>query len=144
MANDIIKEFLAAQTALLQEKGRIEQRLAQINRALSQGVPPSVVAAAVGGTKAVVALPAAKGRGGRRTISAAGRARIAAAARARWARTRAGKGGGKAGAVAPKKAKRQLSAEGRAKIIAATKARWERMRAAKAVAAAPVPPAAAL
>ena len=163
MANDIIANYLAAQSALLQEKSRLEQRLVEITEALNQtaagasvpaiaklssdliagaGLTPVVARRGPGrpkGSGVKAAAPAAPK--GRRTMSAAARARIAAAARARWAKVKAAKGEAPAASVAaaapaPKKAKRKMSAEGRARIVAATKARWARVHAEQAAKAA--------
>ncbi len=120
-----LNQYLKLQTALLNEKSRIEARLSDINKVLGGEV--SVVASAPV-TNAT--------RGGRRTLSAATKAKMAAAQKARWAKLK-----GKAAVVAAStttspsvpapKRKRKMSAAGRAAIIAATKARWAKIRAAK-------------
>ncbi|GDY21245.1 hypothetical protein LBMAG56_25910 [Verrucomicrobiota bacterium] len=150
MANDLITNYLSAQSALLQEKSRLENRLVEISQALNQTAPvaaaaapaPVVVRRGPGRPKGsgVKAAPPAAPKG-KRTMSAAARARIAAAARARWAKVKAAKGeapaaAAPAAAAAPKKAKRKMSAEGRARIVAATKARWARIHAEQAAKAA--------
>lgn len=149
MANDIIADYLSAQSALLQEKSRLENRLVEISQALNQTAPgaPSAVAAPAAvvvrrgpgrpkGSGVKTAAPAAPK--GKRSMSAAARARISAAAKARWAKVKAATGepAAAAAAPAPKKAKRKMSAEGRARIVAATKARWARIHAEQAAKAA--------
>ncbi|KAF0181109.1 MAG: hypothetical protein FD161_415 [Limisphaerales bacterium] len=112
MKSDIAK-FVALRNSLLQERARIQARLAEIGRALGASAPAASVAA----------TPT-----GRRTFSAATKAKMAAAQKARWAKR---KGGTPAPAAAPKKAKRKLSAAGRAAIVAAAKARWAKVKAGK-------------
>ncbi len=117
--NADIKQYLKLKAALLNEKSRIEARLAEIAKVLNGDVE-------------VTAAPTGK-RGGARKFSAATKAKMAAAQKARWAKL---KGGAKpaaatASAPAPKK-KRKMSAAGRAAIVAAAKARWARVNAAKA------------
>ena len=111
-----LQQYLKLQTALLNEKSRIEARLTAINRVI--GGDDSTVTSA--------AKPTAK-RGGRRQFSAATKARMAAAQKARWAKL---KGTSTTTTPAAKK-KRKLSAEGRAAIVAATKARWAKLKATK-------------
>ena len=108
------------QSALINEKARIEARLNAINRVL-------------GGEVSVAAAPVAT-QGGRRTFSAATKAKMAAAQKARWAKLK-----GKttipatASPSAPAvKKKRKMSAAGKANIRAAVKARWAKVEAAKA------------
>ena len=150
MANDIITDYLSAQSALLQEKSRLENRLVEISQALNQTAPAAAAAAAAPAPVVVRRGPGRpKGSGvkaappaapkGKRTMSAAARARISAAAKARWAKVKAATGepaAAAAAAPAPKKAKRKMSAEGRARIVAATKARWARIHAEQAAKAA--------
>ena len=119
-----IQNYLKLQTALINEKAKLEARLNDINRVL--GVEVSVAAA-----------PTAK-RGGRRTFSAATKAKMAAAQKARWALrkgtaviTKAVAVPASTSAPAPKK-KRKMSAAGKANIRAAVKARWAKVEAAKA------------
>lgn len=112
MKSDITK-FIAIRNSLLQERGQIEARLAQINRALGASASAATVAAAPTG---------------RRTFSAATKAKMAAAQKARWSKLKAGT---PAAVAAPKKARRKLSAAGRAAIVAAAKARWARVKAGK-------------
>ncbi|TXT46379.1 MAG: Uncharacterized protein FD140_4515 [Limisphaerales bacterium] len=120
-----IQNYLKLQTALVNEKARIEARLSAINKVL-------------GGEVSVAAVPAAAvaTRGGKRTFSAATKAKMAAAQKARWAKLK-----GKvvtpttatASPAAPVvKKKRKMSAAGRAAIVAAAKARWAKVNAAKA------------
>lgn len=120
-----IQNYLKLQTALINEKARIEARLSAINKVL-------------GGEVSVAAVPAAvvANRGGKRTFSAATKAKMAAAQTARWAKLK-GKTATPATAPAststptPKK-KRKMSAAGKANIRAAVKARWAKVAAAKA------------
>lgn len=150
--NADLNKYVKLQTALLNEKAKLEARLNAINKVL-------------GGEVSVAVAPTAT-RGGRRTFSAATKAKMAAAQKARWAAKKAGatetpkqlgrklskatkakmraahqarwaKKKGQAGSVAatpdapaPKK-KRKMSAAGKANIIAAVKARWARVKAAK-------------
>ncbi|MEQ2006950.1 MAG: hypothetical protein ABMA26_09130, partial [Limisphaerales bacterium] len=67
-----IQNYLKLQTALLNEKAKLEARLNDINKVLGADV-------------SVAAVPAAATRGGRRTFSAATKAKMAAAQKARWA-----------------------------------------------------------
>ena len=115
-----IQNYLKLQTALINEKARVEARLTAINRVL-------------GGDVVVTAAPIAT-QGGRRTFSAATKAKMAAAQKARWAKLKGNNSAPAAATVSapvPKK-KRKLSAAGKAAIIAATKARWAKVNAAKA------------
>ena len=117
--NADLNQYLKLQTALLNEKSRIEARLTAINRVLS------------GDGSAVTPAPvAASKRGGRRTFSAATKAKMAAAQKARWAKLK-GKAAVVAAADPAPKRKRNMSAAGRAAIIAATKERWAKVKAAK-------------
>src|SRR5687768_13482055 len=82
-----------------------------------------------GGTPA----SAARGKSGKRTMSAAARARIAAAQRARWAKAQQkGATGGAVGETTPSGSKRRkrrtMSAEGRERIAAAQRARWSKQK----------------
>lgn len=115
-----LNQYLKLQTALLNEKSRIEARLSDINRVLG------------GDVLAANQVPSATSkRGGARKFSAATKAKMAAAQKARWAKL---KGNAAVGAVAAPVAnkRRKISAAGRAAIIAAAKARWARVNAAKA------------
>lgn len=117
--NADIKQYLKLKAALLNEKSRIEARLAEIAKVLN-------------GDVGVTAAPTGK-RGGRRTFSAATKAKMAAAQKARWAKLKGGATPAAATVSAPvPKKKRRLSAAGKAAIIAATKARWAKVAAAKA------------
>ena len=118
-----IQNYVKLQTALINEKAKIEARLTAINKVLGGDV--SVVASAPVTTAT---------RGGRRTFSAATKAKMAAAQKARWAKK---KGTAAAPATAPAstpipKKKRKMSAAGKANIRAAVKARWAKVNAAKA------------
>lgn len=120
--NDL-KQYLKLQTALLNEKARIEARLNAINQVLG------------GDVSAVTTVPSATSkRGGARKFSAATKAKMAAAQKARWA-VRKGLAvaatPATSAAPAPKK-KRTMSAAGKANIRAAVKARWAKVEAAKA------------
>lgn len=111
MSTDI-KKFVALQAALVNEKARIEARLADIARVL-------------GHNRASV-TPVPTPADGRRTFSEATKARMRAAQQARWAKIR-----GKARKTAAStKKKRNMSAAGRAAIAAAAKARWAKAKAA--------------
>ena len=114
--NADLNKYLALQTALLNEKAKIEGRLTAINKALGSEV--SVVASAPVTTAT---------RGGRRTFSAATKAKMAAAQKARWAK----KKGVVETAVAPaatKKTKRTMSEATKAKMRAAHQARWAKLK----------------
>ena len=115
-----IQNYLKLQTALLNEKTKIEARLNDINRVLGGDV---VVAAPS------PAAPATTIPKGRRTFSAATRAKMKASQQARWAKTK--------GVVAvkaavdvekPKKAGRKLSEATKAKMRAAHQARWAKKK----------------
>lgn len=111
MSTDI-KQFLALQTKLINEKKSIEARLNEIARVLGQDGSPATTA------------PASSS--GRRNFSEATKAKMRAAQKARWAKIK-----GKAeNAMAPAKKKRKMSAAGRAAIAAAAKARWAKAKAA--------------
>ena len=112
MSSDI-KKYLALQTALVNEKARIEARLSEISRVLGQS------ASVLPSTPVLT--------GGRRKFSEATKAKMRTAQQARWAKIK-GKAAKPASAV-PKK-KRKLSAAGRAAIVAAAKERWAKVKAA--------------
>lgn len=114
MSTDI-NQYLKLQKALLDEKAKIEVRLAEISKVLGQGAPATPA-------------PAAK-RGGRRQFSAATKAKMRAAQQARWAKIN---GNTTPAPAAPKKKKRKMSAAGRAAIKAAQKARWAKVKAQQA------------
>lgn len=114
-----IENYLKLQTALINEKAKLEGRLTAINRVL-------------GGDIVVAAAPIAK-QGGRRTFSAATKAKMAAAQKARWAKLKGNAGSAAATKSAPAvKKKRKMSAAGKANIRAAVKARWAKVAEAKA------------
>jgi hypothetical protein len=124
-----IQNYLKLQTALINEKAKLEARLTAINRVLG------------GDAVVAVATPVAT-RGGQRTFSAATKAKMAAAQKARWAK----KKGVVGSAVAPpatKKAKRTLSEATKAKMRAAHQARWAKLKGnsapATAIPSAPAP-----
>lgn len=117
--NADLYKYLALQTALVNEKVKLEARLAAINKVL--------------GGRVSVAAPAPATRGGKRTFSEATKAKMRAAQKARWAKLK-GKAPAAATVSAPKK-QRKMSAAGRAAIVAAAKARWAKVAAAKATAA---------
>ena len=119
--NADIKQYLKLKAALLNEKSRIEARLAEIAKVLN-------------GDVGVTAAPTGK-RGGARNFSDATKAKMAAAQKARWAKLKGKAAVVAASAPAPKK-KRKMSPAGRAAIIAATKARWAKIKAQKAAAVA--------
>ena len=78
--NADLNQYLKLQTALLNEKSRIEGRLSEINRVLG------------GDVLAANQVPSATSkRGGSRKFSAATKAKMAAAQKARWAKIRAAK-----------------------------------------------------
>jgi hypothetical protein len=119
-----IQNYLKLQSALLNEKTKIEARLNAINKVL-------------GGDVAVVA-PTAK-PGGRRTFSAAIKAKMAAAQKARWA-VRKGVVESAVAPAATKKAKRTMSEATKAKMRAAHQARWAKLKGKNpAPASAPTP-----
>ena len=113
-----IQNYLKLQTALINEKAKLEARLSAINKVLGGEV--SVAAAA----------PAT--RGGKRTFSAATKAKMAAAQKARWAKLKGTARATKAPAAVPTpKKKRKMSAAGRAAIVVAAKARWAKVKEQK-------------
>jgi len=113
--NADLNKYLKLRTALVNEKAKLEARLAAISKVLGQGAPTTPA-------------PAAK-RGGRRQFSAATKAKMAAAQKARWAKI---KGKAAPATVSAPKKKRKMSAAGKANIRAAVKARWAKVNAAKA------------
>ncbi len=121
--NRDLKKYLKLHTALVNEKARIEARLAEIAQVLGQSVE-------------AVAATAAKRRG-RRTFSEATKAKMRAAQQARWAKKKgtAGSASVPVPATAPgtakKRKKTKMSAAGRAAIVAAQKARWAKAKAGK-------------
>ena len=118
MANDIITNYLAAQSALMQEKERLEKRLVEITRALNQEASAAAAPAPVAVTPTAAAKPV---DGRRKKMSPAARAKIGAAAKARWAIVHAAQGGTAAPAAAsaaPKTGRRKMSAAARANMTA--------------------------
>lgn len=83
----IIENYLSLQTALINEKARIQALLSEIVKVL--------------GTNGAVAAPAPFVKGGRRTFSEATKAKMRAAQQARWAKK--GSKAGQATATTPKK-----------------------------------------
>lgn len=75
-----LNQYLKLQTALLNEKSRIEARLTAINRVLGGDV-----------SAATIVPSATSKRGGARKFSAATKAKMAAAQKARWAKIKAQK-----------------------------------------------------
>jgi hypothetical protein len=74
MANDLIKDYVAARNALLQEQARITQRLAEIDQALGSDDAPAAKStpAAKASRVAKTASPGRRGRGGNKlTMKAA-------------------------------------------------------------------------
>jgi|SRR5581483_5940394 len=112
MKSDVLKQYLALNKALREEKARLEARLLELNQILFPGTPTGVTSAS-GAVK-------------KRVMSAEGRARIIAAQKARWARYNATR------PAKPKKTGRTMSASAKARIAAAQRARWARFRASKA------------
>lgn len=107
-----IKKFLKLQTALVNEKARIEARLIEIAQVLNEELSPATSG------------PSTKS--GRRTFSEATKAKMRAAQQARWAKK---KGNAAPAAVPGPKKKRKMTAAGRAAIAAAAKARWAKAKA---------------
>jgi hypothetical protein len=75
--------------ALKQEESKLQQQLTAVQGAITALNGVSETAITPDQTKS------AKGRGGKRTLSAAGRANIIRATKARWAKIRAEQGKGK-------------------------------------------------
>ena len=116
-----IQNYLKLQTALLNEKTKIEARLNDINRVLGGDV---VVAAPS------PAAPATTTTKGKRTFSAATRAKMKASQQARWAKKKGTVVSvpATASATTPKKAKRTMSEATKAKMRAAHQARWAKKK----------------
>lgn len=116
-----IQNYLKLQTALINEKAKLEARLSAINKVL-------------GGEVSVAAAPVAT-RGGKRTFSAATKAKMAAAQKARWAKLKGKTTIPATATTSPSapavKKKRKMSAAGKANIRAAVKARWAKVNAQK-------------
>ena len=109
-----IQNYVKLQTALINEKAKIEARLSDINRVL-------------GGDVVVTATPTAK-QGGRRTFSAATKAKMAAAQKARWAAKKSGVAAMAGAAETTKQPGRKLSEATKAKMRAAHQARWAKKK----------------
>ncbi len=118
-----IQKFLALKTAIVNEKTRLEARLAEISKVLGGAV--SVAASSPAPAAPTTTTP------GKRTFSAATKAKMRAAQKARWAKIK-GKSAFDAAPAAPvakkKRKKTKMSAEGRAAIVAAQKARWAKIK----------------
>lgn len=128
MKSDINK-FLALQTALINEKAKLEARLAEISRVLGSDVSaPSPLPEPATTTTPV-----------RRTFSAATKAKMAKAQKARWAKKK-GVAAGKAGAaVASVKPTRKLSEATKAEMRASHQARWAKLKGKTGAVPAPAP-----
>ncbi len=129
-----IQNYLKLQTALLNEKSKLEARLNQISKALGQNDSVAATPSPASPAPATTTTP------GRRTFSAATKAKMAKSQQARWA---AKKGVAPVKAVvkaapAPKQPGRKLSEATKAKMRASHQARWAKIKgktAAKAKAA---------
>ena len=129
-----IQNYLKLQTALINEKAKLEARLNAINKVLGG----EVSVAATSSTPASPA-PATTTTKGKRTFSAATRAKMKASQQARWAKKK-GNVAVKAAvdaSPAPKKAKRTMSAATKAKMSAAHQARWAKKKGKDGSVAAP-------
>jgi cell division septum initiation protein DivIVA len=116
--NRNLEKFLKLRTALVNERAKLEARLAEVSKTLGQAVSATESSPAS-------TAPATTTTKGKRAFSEAAKAKMRAAQRARWAKL---KGSATAAPAAPKK-KRKMSAAGRAAIVAAAKARWARVKA---------------
>lgn len=131
-----IQNYLKLQTALLNEKSKLEARLNAINQVLGGDVVVPAPSPAAPASPA----PSATTTPGRRIFSAATRAKMKASQQARWAKKK-GVAPVKAAvdaAPAPKQPGRKLSEATKAKMRAAHQARWAKIKgktAAKAKAA---------
>ena len=128
--NDL-KKYLALKTALINEKAKLEARLAEISKVLG------------GDSVAATPSPAAPTTTtkGKRTFSAATKAKMAASQKLRWA-AKKGKAAGKTtadAAPAPKKAKRTMSEATKAKMRASHQARWAKLKGKTGAVPAPAP-----
>jgi hypothetical protein len=86
ISTDSLQQFVKLRRELTEERGRIQERLSQINEALGE---LSGGQAAAGEPTGVGLITRKLGRPpGKRTMSPEARARIAAAQRARWAASR--------------------------------------------------------
>ena len=127
--NSDINKYLALQAALINEKAKLEARLAAISKVLG------------GDSVAAPSSTPATTTTGKRTFSAATRAKMKASQQARWAKKK-GKAGGQAladAAPAPKKAKRTMSEATKAKMRAAHQARWAKLKGKTSSSPAPAP-----
>jgi hypothetical protein len=124
MKSDSIKQFIALQKSLTQERDQIQARLEQLIAIL--GSPSDAQRGVVdgGGGGGGIPSPFAKEKRG---MSAEGRAKIVAAQKARWAKYNAAKG---SKVITARRVKRKMSVAGRAKIAAAARARWAKAKAA--------------
>ena len=127
--NADIQKFLALQTALINEKAKLEARLNEISKVLDGD---SVAAPSP-------AAPATTTTSGKRTFSAATKAKMKASQQARWAK----KKGVVESAVAPvsKTGKRTMSEATKAKMRAAHQARWSKLKGKTGSSPAPAPAA---
>ena len=131
-----IQNYLKLQTALLNEKSKLEARLNAINQVLGGEGSVAVPSPAAPASPA----PSATTTKGRRTFSAATKAKMAKSQQARWAKKK-GVAPVKAAvdaAPAPKQPGRKLSEATKAKMRASHQARWAKIKgktAAKAKAA---------
>ena len=134
--NSDINKFLALQTALVNEKAKLEARLGEISKVLGQDV--SVAAPSPAPASPALATTTTNGK---RTFSAATRAKMAASQKLRWA-AKKGKAAGKTtadAAPAPKKAKRTMSEATKAKMRASHQARWAKLKGKTGAVPAPAP-----
>ena len=92
MKPDSLKEYIKLRNDLTTERGRIQERLAQINEALGDIQPPalSVVDGATSTRRELAgSARGGKRRKGRKQMSPEARARLAESARKRWAKAKA-------------------------------------------------------
>ena len=127
-----ITKYLALQTALVNEKAKLEARLGEIFKALGRDDAVPAPAPSAPSSPATTTTP------GKRTFSADTKVKMAAAQKARWA-AKKGKAvlvPAPAAAPTPKQAKRTLSEATKAKMRAAHQARWAAKKGTVAVKAA--------
>ena len=134
-----ITKYLALQTALVNEKAKLEARLGEIFKALGRDDAVPAPAPSAPSSPATTTTP------GKRTFSADTKAKMAAAQKARWAAkkgTVAVKAAVEAAPKAEPKPKRKISPEAKARMIAGAKKRWANnmVGSAPAPAAAPAAP----
>ena len=130
-----INKFLALQTALINEKAKLEARLNAISKVLGQDVSVPTPSPAASTPDATTTT------NGKRTFSAATRAKMKVSQQARWAKKK-GKAAGKTtadAAPAPKKAKRTMSEATKAKMRASHQARWAKLKGKTGAVPAPAP-----